>query len=150
MLENGVRPCSEEAEKVKMRRGGITLLNSEMHVLKLRSKYQNKTQSAVIQEIVEPIIARFESSDISDQERFLQEIEDHQNERLRHSVNHFRELGIRGFDIKYAAYDALHWVLPGTFIDRVNQIAVRGTTDYEMVLSCIVSDAIGIRPSPSE
>jgi hypothetical protein len=147
MLESGVRPYSEAAEKAKMTRGSIIILPSEIAVLKLRSKFQRKTQSAVIQEIVEPVVAQFENLTVTDQEVFLQEIEDHQNERMRHSANHFRELGVRGFDVEYAAYDALHWVLPRTLVDRVDQIAVRGTTDYEMVLGCIVSDAIGIRPS---
>ena len=147
MLESGVRPYSGEAEKAKMTRGSIIILPSEIAVLKLRSKFQRKTQSAVIQEIVQPIVAQFENSNVTDQEVFLQEIEDHQNERLRYSVNHFRDTTFNVLRVEDAPYDALHWVLPRTLVDRVDQIAIRGTTDYEMVLGCIVSDAIGIRNS---
>lgn len=125
-------------QPIKMARGCAFLTHSEVKLLELRSKTRRMTVSSTVQELVQPVIDRLESTS-SKQRRAL--LDGYLQQVLERS-----ETGLNAFlDAQTPPFTGVYWVLPKPFIERINNVVSDGRISRDSLMNSILSNAVNMR-----
>ncbi len=127
-----------KTERIKMTRGCTFLTVGETNLLRLRSKVHQITVSGTIQEVVQPVIEKFETSSPEEQKGLLSGYMEQVRNRIRMGANAF-------LDSQEPPFVLVYWVLPRDFISTMNKIGLQGRLTNESLMNIILSDAINGR-----
>jgi len=135
MSETETRTRFDEPLYQRRSRGCTFLTEGEANLLRRRSKARHKSVSRTIQELVQPVIDRFENSSTEVREIMLQGYTEQNVKNMETGLKTFEES-------RSPAFVLIYWVLPKTFTDRLGDMAAKGRLSNESLMSSILMQAI--------